>query len=95
MSAKEPPLIAHGHIQEMPAQELEAGVSGLKSPVGGCMGMWVSGVQKVLSDLCLRITGKATALINRTSSNDGNALHWAVHCGSHLARVAFEHSECG
>lgn len=59
------------------------------------VGAWVCGYQESRRWLvvCLRITGKATALINRTSSKDGYASYWAVlYCGSHLAHVAFEHS---
>lgn len=95
MSAKEPPVIAYGHIQENASSGTGGRSLWTQLTRGGCMGMWVSGKQKVASGLCLRITDKARALINRTSSKDGYALHWAVHCGSHLAHVAFEHSKCG
>lgn len=85
MSAKETPLIEYGHIRENARSETGDRVLWTNSVVGGCLNMWVSGEEMVVSDLRLSITGKATALISRTSSNDGSALHWAIHCGSHLA----------
>ena len=85
MSAKETPLIEYGHIQENASSETGDRVLWTSSVVGGCVSMWVSGEEKVVSGLHLSIPGKATALINRTSSNDGSALHWAIHCHSHLA----------
>lgn len=85
MSAKETPLIEYGHIQENASSETGDRVLWTNSVVGGCVSMWVSGEEKVVSGLHLSITGTATALINRTSSNNGSTLHWAIHCCSHLA----------